>query len=320
MPNNIIKGKKIWLIGAGIISAEYVKVLLELDCDITVISRGKRKLKNLKKFKKKIRIFYGGISNYLKNSPEKPHKVIIASNARYLYEISILMIKYGVKSILVEKPGALKLEEFKKLKKIIKKNNFIFKIAYNRRFYGSIKYLNKILKKNKIRSIYFDLTEWLQKIKTSNYSKQELNKWFLCNSSHITDLVFYLIGYPKKINFMYKDSIKWHKPVLFNGYGISKRNIPFSYRGDWLSYGRWEIKVFFKDFLVNLKPIETIEIKYIANKDTKKIKNFDYEKLYKPGLFFMCKDFLNNNYKNFCTIDQQILNIKFINNILGWKK
>ena len=38
----MIKGKKIWLIGAGIISAEYVKVLLELDCDITVISRGKK--------------------------------------------------------------------------------------------------------------------------------------------------------------------------------------------------------------------------------------------------------------------------------------
>ena len=122
-------------------------------------------------------------------------------------------------------------------KKIGKMNNI-------KRNWNNIIFKNLYL--SKIRSIYFDLTEWLHKIKTANYSKQELNKWFLCNSSHITDLVFYLIGYPKKINFMYKDSIKWHKPVLFNGYGVSKRNIPFSYRGDWLSYGRWEIKVFFK--------------------------------------------------------------------------
>ena len=318
MSNYLIK-KKIWIIGAGKISIEYLKVLNNFKYEIVLITRGKKNLNKFKKYKKNIKFIDGGLANFLKKKPEQPNKVIIASNARYLFNITLSLINYGIKSILVEKPASLKLDELKRLKIIIKKNKINYCIGYNRRFYGSIIFLKKLIKKNKIRSLYFDLTEWLHTVNLNNYSKEELNKWFLCNTSHITDLAFYLIGYPRKFNYMYKDSIKWHKPILFNGHGISTKNIPFSYRGDWLSYGRWEIKLFFKGFVVNLKPLENIEIEYI-NKKKKYIKKFKNEKKYKHGFYQMCADFLDNNFTNFCTIDQQILNFKFIYKILGWSK
>ena len=47
-----------------------------------------------------------------------------------------------------------------------------------------------------------------------------------------------------------------------------------------------EIKLFFKGFVVNLKPLENIEIEYI-NKKKKYIDSFKNEKNYKHG-FIKC--------------------------------
>ena len=153
MPYNLNKTKYIWIVGGGKISIEYLKVLKNFNCKIIVITRRKRKIfvqKNLQKMS----IVYGGLSNFLKSTPPKPEKVIIAVNTRYLYNISKILIDYGIKSMLVEKPAALKLLELKKLKKLItKKINYV--IAYNRRFYGSINYLKKLILKHKVRGVFF---------------------------------------------------------------------------------------------------------------------------------------------------------------------
>jgi hypothetical protein len=318
MPNNLKKLKYIWLVGGGKISKEYLKVLPNFNYKIVVITRRRKKISVLKKYKNQISIEYGGLSNYLKTSPTKPDKAIIAVNTRYLHKISKVLIDYGIKSIMVEKPAALKLYELKKIKKMISKKKINYVIAYNRRFYGSINYIQKLILNNKVRGVYFDLTEWVHKIKLSDYSKLELRKWFLCNTSHIIDLVFYLVGQSKKVYFINRDAIKWHKPVFFNGNGITKKNIPFVYRGDWLSHGRWEIKIFFKGFVAKLKPIESLNIEYISKKNIK-IEKFKNESKYKPGFYNMCNSFIKNNLQEFCTIDQQINNFKFVHRILGWE-
>ena len=318
MPNNLDTKKYIWLVGGGKISIEYLKVLMNFNYNIIVITRRKKKVLIQKKFIKKISIVYGGLSNFLKSKPPKPDKVIIAVNTRYLYNISKILIDYGIKSMLVEKPAALKLLELKKLKKLIIKKKVKYVIAYNRRFYGSINYLKKLILKNEVRGVFFDLTEWVHKIKLSDYSKLELKKWFLCNTTHIIDLVFYLFGQSKKVNYFNKDSIQWHKPILFGGNGITKKNIPYVYRGDWLSHGRWEIKVFFKGFVAKLKPLESLKIEYISKKNIK-IEKFKYESKYKAGFYNMCNSFIKNNFQEFCSINQQINNFKFVYKILGWK-
>ena len=318
MPYNLNKTKYIWIVGGGKISIEYLKVLKNFNCKIIVITRRKRKIFVQKKFTKKMSIVYGGLSNFLKSTPPKPEKVIIAVNTRYLYNISKILIDYGIKSMLVEKPAALKLLELKKLKKLITKKKINYVIAYNRRFYGSINYLKKLILKHKVRGVFFDLTEWVHKIKLSDYSKLELKKWFLCNTSHIIDLVFYLVGQSKKVYYLKKDSIRWHKPILFSGNGITKKNIPFVYRGDWLSHGRWEVKVYFKGFVVKLKPLENLKIEYISKKNIK-IEKFKNESKYKPGFYNMCTSFMKNDFQEFCSINQQINNFKFVYKILGWK-
>ena len=317
MSDNINK-KEIWLVGAGRISVEYLRVLKKFNYKIIIITRSKKRLNDFAKIHKNIEMYHGGIHNFLSNKPKIPQKVIITTNARYLFKITKLLLNFGIKSILVEKPGSLNLKNLKTLHRLIKKKKSKCFIAYNRRFYGSVNYIKKIIKKKKIRSIYFDLTEWIYNINTLNYSKSELNKWFIYNSSHIIDLVFSLIGHPKKLNLFFKDKIQWHKPVFLQGHGISQKNIPFIYRSDWLSFGRWEIRVYFKDFVINLKPIEIVQIEYTKKRKII-IKNFKYEKKFKAGFYSMCSSFINNDYKNLCSFEEQILNFKFMEKILGWR-
>ena len=59
----------------------------------------------------------------------------------------------------------------------------------------------------------------------------------------------------------------------------------------------------------------------VLEKDIKKIKieKFKNESKYKPGFYNMCNSFIKNNLQEFCTIDQQINNFKFVHRILGWK-
>ena len=56
MPNNL-KKKKIWIIGAGKISLEYLKVLSNFKYEIILITRGKKNLNKFIKYKKKNKIY-----------------------------------------------------------------------------------------------------------------------------------------------------------------------------------------------------------------------------------------------------------------------
>ena len=76
-----------------------------------------------------------------------------------------------------------------------------------------------------------------------------LNKWVISNSSHVLDTVFYLIGNPEtlKCQINGQNKIKWHPSgSIFSGFGISSKNIPFSYQANWNSAGRWSIEVLTK--------------------------------------------------------------------------
>ena len=108
MPNNI--NFDTWLIGAGGMSIEYANVLSSLNKRFLTIGRGNASALNFKN-KTNLSVIEGGLKFFLKKSPEKPLSAIVAVDILYLFDITSQLIKYGVKYILVEKPGSLSLEE-----------------------------------------------------------------------------------------------------------------------------------------------------------------------------------------------------------------
>tara|TARA_B100001245_G_C22822239_1_gene395662 strand:+ start:65 stop:1015 length:951 start_codon:yes stop_codon:yes gene_type:complete len=313
---------RVLLIGCGYMAQEYAKVLQGLKIKFDVIGKSSR---NYIKFKElfPVKVYSGGLKKFLeKNELTQYSHIINSVNINSLNHTTITLLNNGAKKILLEKPGDISVKSLKKINNLSNKKDANILIAYNRRFYSSIEELKKLSKKDGgIISVHFEFTEWIHTIKHSDYDKEILKKWIIANSSHVIDTVFYLIGNPKNIHSTVsgKSKIDWHPSgSIFTGSGISIKNIPFTYHANWLSSGRWGIEILTNKRRFYLQPMEILQDQKISSIKINKVKiNNNIDKKYKPGLYEQVSNFTNNNFGNFCTIEDQIIKIKNIYNKIG---
>ena len=321
MSNNV----KILIIGSGFMTEHYLKVISSNKHECIVVGRGKRNIKKLSKIYSNIKFYSGGIENFLKNNSIKKYTHFFnLVNIEYCLSITKLLIEKGAKNILVEKPGALNVNDLISLKNSVEKIKANVFIAYNRRFYESV---NKLINLSKIdggiENIHFEFTEWVHTIDKDDYSSEVLEKWIISNSSHVIDTVFYLIGSPKEINtrILGANKIDWHKSgSIFVGSGISTNEIPFSYNTNWNSAGRWAIEVTTNTKRYYLKPMEKL---LVQNKGEINIKDIelpnDKDINFKPGIYDLISSFLNDDHTKLLSLKEQIGHIKFFNKIGDYK-
>jgi len=313
--SNHIK-ESVWLIGPGNIGKDYVKVLKEFDLDITVIGRSKKDDFPLP-------VYDEGVESYLKfRLPDIPKYSIVAVNESELYNTTKILLEIGVKNILVEKPGSLNTTDLLDLHNIsVKKNSNVY-IGYNRRFYQSIKKCRHLINDSNPKSVHFEFTEWIHKIDLNHYNKSELEKFFLCNSSHVSDLVFHLFGEPECLDSYVSGELDWHpSSCIFSGSGKTVNDVLFSYNSNWSSAGRWGIEINLSDFKLILKPLEKLFIQKKGSLDIEEITiHSDLDNLFKPGLYNQVKNFLDGDKKHLCSLDEQIQNFKWYYKIANYKE
>ncbi|EAL7298315.1 gfo/Idh/MocA family oxidoreductase [Campylobacter coli] len=300
----------IWLIGSGQMAQDYVRILQDCNVDFLCIGRGESSA-NICRMKTNQDVFVGGLQKFLlEQNDEKPSHVIVATNVESLFENCLLLLKQGVKNILLEKPGALKYSEFLSLNNEAKKTNSNIYIAYNRRFYASVlKAKELILKDGGVKSFHFDFTEWSHAIENLDKSLLVKNKWFLCNSTHVVDLAFFLGGKPKELNSYSSSGLDWHPSASsFCGSGISEKNALFSYHANWRSPGRWSIEIMTNNYRLIFKPLEKLFIQKKGEISIYSYDDIDYtiDMRYKPGLYLQVQNFLSNKAENFCSLFEQI--------------
>ena len=133
----------LWVVGAGPMSIAYCKVLQHLGIDFTVICRSNS---SAIRFYAECGInpITGGIEHALDIMPP-PLKSIIAVPVESLNTVARNLSLSGAKSILLEKPGSLYLDEILSLQSICNLNQIEMYIAYNRRFYSSTQRLRELL-------------------------------------------------------------------------------------------------------------------------------------------------------------------------------
>lgn len=307
---------KVLIIGSGNMAIEYTKVLNSLKIPYTVIARKKKSLNKLQKSNFS-NFLHCNISNYLKNNKEDFTHAIIATSIDSLKKVSIDTLSSSINNILIEKPGGINLNDLIELKKY-NKNKKIF-IAYNRRFLSSVMCLKKIIRKTKIESVFFSFNEQSKLIEKLKHPKVIKENWVFANSSHIIDLVFFIIGIPKKIKSFNRGHLSWHNSSIFKGFGISNKNIPFSYATDWKSPGRWTIEIMTKKRRYILSPLEKIQYMDWSDFNLKELSlNSDLDSLFKPGLYLQVKNFLNYRYSNLCDLNFHIKQTRYINKIAGY--
>lgn len=297
-----------WLIGAGGMAQDYIKVLKDLKADITVIGRSET---SAIKFQKEtgIHVIPGGINNYLIGKPQIPTHAIVSVGVEKLFETTKSLLSYGIKNILVEKPGFLNNKEANKLEVLIKENNANVIIAYNRRFYASVLKANEIIKNDGgVTSFNFEFTEWAHVIEKIEKAPGVKEKWFLANSTHVVDLAFHLGGKPKEISSYTSGRLNWHPSSSnFSGSGISDKNALFNYQANWESAGRWSIEILTKQNRLIFRPMEKLLIQKKGTIPQIEDESIDYtlDEKYKPGLYLQTKNFLENNFDRMCLFKEQ---------------
>lgn len=313
----------IWLIGASSIACDYAKVLKAFEIDIVVIGRGKESAKIF--FEESgIKPVIGGIEQFLKKKPQCPSHAIVAVSEESLQNVARVLIDYGVKNILLEKPGGYYVPDFDKTLQLARGNTANVLIGYNRRFYSSALKADEIIKEDGgILSFNFEFTEWAYKVKPDHRDKSIFENWFLGNSTHVIDTAFFLGGWPKEMTCFHKGGLEWHPSgSIYSGAGISESGALFSYQANWESPGRWVVEILTKKHRLYFKPMETLQLQEIGSVKVDFVEIDDhFDKEFKPGLYLQTKAFLEGDYSRFCTIEQQKEHIgKVYNKMSGYEK
>lgn len=311
----------IWLIGAGGMSVDYAKVLTALGKEFIVIGRGEE---SAKKFQAETgrSVVVGGLDNFLSTSPQLPEAVITSVGIEQLCGTSIQLLEYGVRKLLVEKPGGLTLDEIKNLNFCCLERKADMYIAYNRRFFSSVLKAQELIEQDGgVTSFNFELTEWSHVIGNLDKKPKVLERWFLGNSTHVADLAFFLGGAPKELSCFTSGTLAWHpSSSTFSGAGISEKGALFNYGADWESAGRWSVEVLTNKNRYILRPMEALALQKRGTiKQEPVLIDDELDKEFKPGLYKQVEDFLGRCSKNLCAISEQLALFSVYERMAGYK-
>ena len=298
---------KIWIIGAGSMTKEYVKVLKALNQDVLVIGRSEA---NCQKIREEFgcETISSGLTTFLQSSPDIPSKVIVAVGIEALKDVTIELLNFGVTDILLEKPGVAYANEINELADIAQEKKAKILLAYNRRFYASVLKAEELIKEDGgVSSFNFEFTEWSHTIRTLDKTKAEWHNWFLGNSTHVIDTAFFLGGKPKELSSYYQGGLDWHpKSSNFCGAGISTEGAMFSYHANWEAPGRWVIEVLTKKRRLLFKPMESLQIQMLGSVAVNSVElDEELDKAFKPGLYLQTKAFIKGDDSRFCSLKEQ---------------
>jgi len=309
MPNNMNE-TKVLLVGTGYMGREYAKVLSALQVSYDVVGRGQENCDAFSQLYPSARVFAAGLKSF--KFQEKYSHAIIASSVDALYENTLTVLENGINKILLEKPGGINLSQIRKLSQESEKNRAVVLIAYNRRFYSSVRAAKQLIDEdNGVLSFNFEFTEWPHTIEALTISDDIKQNWFLANSTHVVDTAFYLGGKPTDLKTYSAESLPWHKSsAIFAGAGISERGALFNYHANWKAPGRWSVEILTEKRRLILRPMEILQMQLPRSVAINEVPLDDkLDKDFKPGLYLQTKSFLAEQYGDFCTIrehEQQV--------------
>lgn len=298
----------IWLVGAGGMSVDYTSVLKAQEEEFIVIGRGQLSALTFEE-KTGHPVILDGLEIFLNTCPKIPDAVIVSVGVEQLYETTLMLLKFGVKRLLVEKPGGLCTSEISDLELNAKNKNAQIFIAYNRRFYSSvITAQDMIARDGGVTSFNFELTEWGHVIEKLEKPKLALEKWFLGNSSHVADMAFFLGNKPQEISCFTSGSLSWHpSSSVFAGAGVSVNGALFNYAANWESAGRWSVEVLTNKNRYVFRPMESLQVQKRGTIPLVEVEVDDkFDKDFKPGLYLQVKAFIEGDTSRLCSIEDQL--------------
>lgn len=310
----------VWLVGAGGMAVDYAKVLTALEAQTIVIGRGDRSAESFRE-KTGITVAVGGLEAFFATNPELPHCAIISVGVEGLADATLRLLAFGVRRILVEKPGALSSAEIAELGRVAAQKAADVLIAYNRRLYASTLRAKQIIEEDGgVKSMHFEFTEWSHVIGDLNKAEGVKPAWLLANSTHVIDLAFHLGGTPVNWHAYTAGGLDWHPAsAVFAGAGQTDRGVLFSYQANWDAPGRWGVEIITAQHRLIFRPMESLQVMRKGAIAIEPIAIDDaLDKMFKPGLYEQVRRFIAGDFQGLCTLDEQIDKWHLYNRIAGY--
>lgn len=281
-------------IGAGVTAEKYLEVIKHYNI-FNIIGITSKTNKNCLKLKKKYKIkkIFSNYSNLA--SDNSIDVIIIIVSADQISKVLQDIIPFR-KPFLTEKPISLNLSDAKKIKNLVLKYKTKNIVALNRRYYSVIDNALKEIKKNgKLLGFAIEGHERFYNLNKKKINPLVLKNWIFANSCHTIDLLRFFGG---EIKNMKTEKVKYKKiKSNFSSLIKFKNGIIGSYRSFWYSPGGWSIELYGEGITAVIKPLE--QGYTINNKN--KIVNLpvsNHDKMFKPGIFKILKNFENYVKKN----------------------
>lgn len=310
----------IWLIGAGAMAQAYNKVLQDLQLPTIVIGRS---LSGCHQFQQQTgtSAIAGGLSSFLQQQPAVASFAIVAVSVMDLFGTCQMLLGYGVRYILLEKPGALYQWQLEQLETLANAANAAVLIAYNRRFYASVNHARQLIQQDGgVTSFHFEMTEWSHLIVASKHPLAVKARWLIANTAHVIDLAFYLGGEPSKLQSYQQGALDWHPAAaVMTGSGLGRSGALFSYHGNWQSAGRWSLELSTTERKLQLMPLEQLQQQVRGSVVWQPVTlehSMDTE--FKAGLYAQVKAFAAKDFGQFCTLAAQRQRFSWYEQMAGY--
>ena len=316
-----MKSSNIWLIGAGAMAVDYVKVLTAMDATVTIIGRREESALRMQE-KCGLPVFTGGLDSFLATNPAMPDAAIVAVGVEGLASVAKRLLGAGVKRVLLEKPGALHYSELLALYEQAQSSKAEVVIGYNRRMYAAVLAAQKMIEEDGgVQSMHFEFTEWGHVIEGLSKAPGVKEAWLLGNSTHVIDLAFYLGGNPVELHALNSGSLSWHPTsAVFAGSGRTDRGVLLSYQANWDAPGRWGVEVLTRHRRFIFRPMEALQIMKRGSVAIETVAIDDVEeKAFKPGLYRQVEKFLAKDADiGLCSLEEQLSKWPIYEKIAGY--
>jgi predicted dehydrogenase len=285
----------VWLIGTGPMAVEYARVLRAQEKSFVVIGRGEASARTFAAATG-IDPIVGGLDSFLRSHRGGESQfAIVAVGIPELAGVTQSLLESGVGKVLVEKPAGLSLKEISDLAALANQTGRQVNVAYNRRFYASVRRGKEIIVEDGgVSSFTFEFTEWSHQVSDLPIPSSIKENWFLANSSHVLDLAFYLGGKPAEISAFKSGGLPWHPSASsYAGAGITEGGALFSYAANWKAPGRWGVEILTERRRLIYRPLEELRIQDLKSVETRRESldnRLDLD--FKPGLYKLVEEFL----------------------------
>lgn len=297
------------LVGAGPMAVAYAKVLQEQKVPFLVVGRGQASAEEFEKLTG-AKVVTGGIESWLEKNSTLPENVIVAVSEHNLGSATLTLLRKGVKSILVEKPGAADYSEIQLVAREAKANDARVLVGYNRRFHASTQKALKLIEADGgISSFHFEFTEWSHIISKKVCPQITKDEWFLHNSTHVVDMAFFIGGKPREMSCYAAGKLDWHpRASKYSGAGVTDSGAVFSYHANWGAPGRWSVEAMTEKHRYVFRPLEGLLVQKIGSVALEEVAlDDDLDKRFKPGLYRQTEAFLaERQHQHLLTIDGQV--------------